>query len=132
MQGTTEQGAFCGAVDLVKSASQTFRVAGELNRSSVGQILSLPGNGSLDESAKEQAQIANCGKTEPAYQQERHGFGTIPVAAHMTGTAQQELSHLTDQQNACQHGHQTDIEPHVAIENMAEFMADYSLQFVPA
>ena len=42
------------------------------------------------------------------------------------------MAGFADKQNAVQQGQQPDIEPHIAIEDMAEFVGNHALQFVTA
>ncbi len=41
------------------------------------------------------------------------------------------MADITDEGNALEHRGQTDIQPHVAIEDMAELVGNHTLQFVP-
>ncbi len=42
----------------------------------------------------------------------------------------QEAADLPDHQNAGKQGDEPDVQPHIPVENMAEFVSDYTLQFV--
>ena len=45
--------------------------------------------------------------------------------------AQKIATQHADNQYAVQNTHQADIDPHVAVKNMAEFMGNNALQFIP-
>jgi hypothetical protein len=49
--------------------------------------------------------------------------------ARKSQRAEHEVADQSDQQNAVQNREQTDIEPHVAIRDMAELVRDNALQF---
>ena len=114
--------------DLDQRTGQAGRVTGELYRGGVGQQLSLPGNGGLDQPTEKQAQIAH------HYQSQRHQYQAVALAvggAATGGAAQHEFADLAHCQNARKHGDQSQIQAHVSVKNMTEFMGDHALEFVP-
>jgi hypothetical protein len=117
--------------DLLQRSGNAVRVARELNCGGVGQVFPLPAHRGLDEVAEKRS-----GKTDGHQaQSERQDAGpTLVVAASAAGErrrAQQEITDDAKHQDAIEYAHQADIEPHIAVEDMAELMGDDALQLLP-
>ena len=114
---------FVGA-DFLERAGQAAGVAGELHGRGVGEKFALATHGGLNQAAKE-----NAGGTEDdeGETKEREGIAIATVAAahaHEDAADGGEAKQTEDDADEAQ------IQLHVAIQNMAEFMADDALEFI--
>ena len=112
------------AADLLQRAGQARRVARELHRRGVGEKLALPADGRLDEPAEEDANPANHDQRQPQQRQR------VLVLAAAAAGVEQDPADDRQAKDAEDDAHQAQVEPHVAVEDVAELVADHALQFV--
>src|ERR1043165_4881633 len=108
-----------GAADLLQRARETLRVASELHGGSVGEKFALPADGGLNEVAEEHA--------DPTDYDEREAKQRQRILA--SARAQQDAPDDSERQNPEDDAHEPQVESHVAVENVAEFVTDDALQF---
>ena len=108
------------------------RVAGELHGRSIGQIFPLPRHHRLQQAAKERTHSANHNEGEPGkHQGQTAGVFFLPghrrrmKSNSNNGPPQIHQSHQAKDQT-----HQPDVQPHIAVLDVAEFMSHDALQFV--
>src|SRR5690606_29603077 len=121
--------------DLAECSADAGGIAGELDGRSVGQKFSLPGNGGLNESAKKVTDITNDEQREADGEDtDDDAAGVFIVAGRAHAHAAQRPDHTAtdqpDDENTEDEGGQLDVEPHVAVEDVAELVADDALQLV--
>ena len=130
--GRVHQGTGNIAADHFQRVANTIGAAGVLHRTGVRQELLLPADGGLDESRRQSSQPAQ----QPQGQaQQRHGTALAALAVAGPGTgavtaAQQDVAHVADKGDALEHRRQTNIEAHVAIEDVTELVGNHPLQLV--
>ena len=119
------------AADLAQRAGEPERVAGELCRGGVGEELALARHRALDQSREEDADVADDQQREA--EQEDGSRSALLAAARRRAAAvaaQDPVADQTDDQDAVENAHQADVEPPVAVEQMAHLVADHALQLV--
>ena len=121
------------AADFHQGTGDAVGVAGELYGRGVGEELPLPRDGGLDEIRKEGSHVPDEEQPEPA--DEHDEGGTAALLATRTdvgteGTAKDDLSDEGDKEDAEEKTHETDVQPHVAVEDVRKFVGDNALQFV--
>ena len=121
--GRFEARAEAVPADLLQRAGEAEWVAGELHGRGVGEELALAADGGLDEPAKEDADPAN-GQQQQSEQRQR-----IAVAAAAAGV-EQDPADDGEAEDAEDDADQAEVEPHVAVEDVAELVADDALEFV--
>ena len=132
-------GGQCGVpletADLGQRPTDPVRVPRELHRRGIRQKFPLTRYGTFDQLAEENPDISHHHHQEPAKRDQRRD---IPFAAPAAprppgpqGGPHHPVPHHGDDQYPVQDPHQPDVQAHVAVENMAEFMRDHALQFVP-
>ena len=122
--GRLELRAVAQAADLLQRAGQARRVARELHRRGVGQELALAADGGLDEPAKEDADPANHYQRQPQQRQR------ILVFAAAAARVEEHAANHRQAKDAEDDAHQPQVEPHVAVEDVAELVADDALQLI--
>ena len=95
-----------------------------MHRRSVGQGLTLTAHRGLDETPEKDPDPANQEQREA---QQGQGIAVFAAAA---ACAQEDAANHSDTQDAENDADQPQIEAHIAIENMAELVAEDTLQFV--
>ena len=103
----------------------------ELDRGSVGQVFPLTGHRRLDEPGEKHTDPAEHCESEP----DRQEAATVAAAlsrgkARIPRTAQDRAADHSNDHDAEQHAHHADIKAHVAVQYVAEFMRNHSLQFL--
>ncbi len=116
--------AVAQAANLLQRAGQAGRVAGELHRRGIGEELALPADGGLDEPAKEHADPANHDQHQ-AEQRQR-----VLVFAAAAAGVEQNPADDGQAKDAEDDAHEAQVEPHVAVEDVAELVADDALQLI--
>ena len=108
------------------------RVTRELDRRGVGQILPLPRDGSLNESAHQRAQESQDHHPQANQNQvDRPAVLRVSATAPaIRGDAKHNLPDQSQQQDAVQDADQPNVQSHVAVEDVAEFVGDDPLQLV--
>ncbi|HQF39720.1 MAG TPA: hypothetical protein PK322_11430 [Opitutaceae bacterium] len=123
--------------DLLERAADAGRVAGELHGGGVGQALALAGDGGLDEAAEEVADVADDQEREAQAEQQgdEATAGILAAAGAAPGIGEAERVEQTapdhgEHQDAVEHADEADVEPHVAVEDVAELVGDDTLELV--
>ena len=111
-----------GAADFLQRPGEPRRIAGELNRGGIGQKFPLPAERGLDEPAKEYADRADDDQGQP----QEHQRIPVPAAAR----EDQDPANHREAQDAEDDAHDAQIQTHVAIEDVAELVADDALQLI--
>jgi len=109
--------------DFLERPGQSGGVARELDGRGVGQELALPADRGLDQAAKENADGTEQQQEQPDERQR------IPIIATAAGP-QQNPADGGDAEQAENDADEPEIQPHIAVQNVAEFVADDSLQLV--
>ena len=122
--GRLELRAEAQAADLLERAGQARRVARELHRGGVGEELALAADGGLDEPAKQDADPADHQQRQPEQGQR------ILVLAAAAAAVEEDPANDGQAEDAEDDAHQAQVEPHVAVEDVAELVADDPLQLV--
>src|SRR5215470_6420157 len=104
--------------DLIEGAADSFRVTCELHRRGVGEELALPRDCRLDQTAGDNAD----GAEQPQHEADQPQADVAAGAAATPADAHDEATDRADQYDAGDHTQQADVQPHVAIENMAELV----------
>ena len=112
------------AADLLQGAGQPGRITGELHRGGIGQKLALTADGGLDQTAKKHSHRADENQGHPDDRQ-RVFFPAI-AAAHV----EQNPADGGKAENPKQDAHELKVQAHVAVEDMAELVANDALQLV--
>ena len=110
--------------ELLERAGKSGGIACKLYRGSVGQKFALAADGSLNQPAKENADAAD------DQQRNSDEWQRIFVTAAATARIQQNPANSREAENSEKNAHELDVEPHIAVENMAELVANDALQFV--
>ncbi len=120
------------AADLAQGAPDAAGIAGELDGRGVGEKLALARNGSLDDAAEEVADVTDDQHRQAEGENDDHAAAALaPHAdAALAKAAQDAAADQADDQNAEDDGGELHIQAHVAVEDVAELMGDYPLQFV--
>ena len=112
------------AADLLERAGQARRVARELHRRGVGEKLALAADRGLDEPAEEHADPANHDQRQPEQRQR------VLVFAAAAAGVEEDPADDREAEDAEDDAHQAQVEPHVAVQDVAELVADHALQLV--
>ena len=106
--------------DFFQGAGQPVGIAGELDGSGVGQKFPLAADGGLDEPAKEDADPADDDQREPKQRQRIF----LPSGAEQHSSDHGQAKDPEDQ------AHEAHIQLHVAVQDVAEFVADDALELI--
>ena len=121
------------AADLLERATDAERIARELNRGRIRQVLALATDRSLDQLAEQLADHADHQHAE-ADDQEPGGAGTLATAprreAHAFAGAKDQPPEQPNAHDAEHDAHQANVQAHVAVEHVAELVRDHALQLV--
>ena len=111
------------------SAGDSARITGELHGRGVGQELALSADGRLDQIAEEDAEIAQDYQRQPE-EEDRRAAVVLPIGAagRKAAESQYVVAENCQDKDAVDHADQPQIQPHVAVENVAELMAHHPLQ----
>ncbi len=120
--------------DLLQGAGQGGGVAGELHAGGVGEELPLAGDSGLDDIAQQHAEVAQ----DVERQADEEVGGAIVAAAIFgvtrrtgkAGRAHHEVADDRKHEDAIDQADQAEIETHVAVEHVAELVAQHALQFL--
>jgi hypothetical protein len=98
----------------------------------VSQVFSLPADCGLDRTPEKCSGKAD--RHQPDCQRQNCGTAIVVAApaSRKRGRIHQVVAQNAQNQDTVQSTHQADIEPHVAIEYVTEFMGDDALQLIPA
>ena len=108
-----------------------MRVAGVLDGGGVGEIFALAADGGADEVAAENADESQHGESAADRREsERAAPAVSSGEAEKQGVAQNGMADVAQRGDAENDAHQPHIKPHVAVQNVAEFVRDDALQFV--
>ncbi len=122
------------AANLAQRTHNAARIARELHRRRIGEKFALTGHGGLNEPAEEVADIADDHRGQS--NGENHGQAAAALAAHAHAApaeaTEDAAADQADHENAKHDGRQLHVQPHVAIQDVAEFVRDHSLQLVAA
>src|ERR1035437_4595670 len=110
--------------DFLQRAGKSAGIARELNGRGVGQKFALAADGGLNQPPEKNANATD------DQQGNAEKWQRIFVAAVAAAGVKQNSPDGGEAQNAKNNSQQPEVEPHVAIQNMAEFVADDALQFV--
>ena len=117
---------FAQAADFFQRAGDASGIARELNGRGVGQKFALAADGGLDEPPKKNADVA-----DDQQQQTEQRQRILPAPASAAARRlQQNPADDGEAKNAEDDSHEPEVQPHVAVQNMAELVADDALQFV--
>ena len=117
---------FAEAADFFQRAGDAAGIARELDGRSVGEKFALAADGGLDEPSKKNADVADNQQREAEYWQ-----GILSASAPAAARRLQENpSNDGEAEDAKDDSHEPEIQPHVAVQDVAEFVADDALQFV--
>ncbi len=125
--GAVQLGAPVDPGDFLQRPGNALRLARELHRRGVGQVFALARDAGLDEAAEEHADIAD-GEQAQGGDHDRPAALAVAARAVLQHLAADDAQH----QDAEQQAHQADVEPHVAVEDVAELVGDDALQLVAA
>src|SRR5436190_24150119 len=114
--------------DPVERTGDSIGIAGELHGRGVGEKFALPRYRRLDDAGEEKAHPADDEKGEA----HREDAGRCPVllASTFGDRAHDEAADRADEQDTRKDADHPDVEPHVAIQDVAELVADHALQLV--
>ena len=114
------------ATDLLQRPGQPLGLARELNRRGIREELARPRHARLDPAPEEHADVADDHHRE-CDQENRHRALAVPRMAHAFKDLAPDQS---DHEDAEQQAHQSDVQAHVAVQDVTEFVRDHALQFV--
>ena len=119
------------AADFPERAGDAAGIAGELHGGGVGEEFALARHGGLDEPAEEIADVADDHQREPDRDDDDHAAVLLaaagaPAAEGLEGAAADEA----DEEDAENDGGDAHVQLHVAVEDVAELVADDALQLV--
>jgi hypothetical protein len=117
---------FAEAADFFQRAGNAARIARELDGRGVGEKLALAADGGLDETTEKNADVAD---DEQSKTEQGQGIlsATAPAAARRL---QENAPDDGEAENSENDSHEPEVHPHIAVQNVAEFVADDALQFV--
>ena len=123
------------AADLFQGAGDAGGVARELDGGGVGEEFALARHGGLDEAAEEIAHVADDEQRETDGEDESDAAAlALAVAARADAAAaegaEDAATEEAEHENAEDDGGQLHVEPHVAVEDVGELVADDALEFV--
>ena len=117
--------------DLFQRAGDSAGVARELDRRGVGQELALAADRAFDQVAEEHTDVAEDQHHDAEYKYAGRAARLFRVARR--GGARdthREVADHRQNQNPVDDADQSEIQPHVAVEDVAELMGHYSLEFL--
>ena len=97
------------SANFFQGTGNAFGLSGELHRTGVGQIFTLPTNPGFDHAAKKQTDITNHHQAK-RHTDDRRGVFTAKTPVHENFLPDQRHHH-----NAEQQAHELDIQTHIAI-----------------
>ena len=112
--------------DLDQRAAQSARIARELHCRCIGERFARARHCGLDQATEEQADVADDQHGERDQHDDHHA--ALAVAAHASRATQHRAPDQCDHQQPEQQAHQPHVEPHVAVEDVAELVRDDALQ----
>ena len=118
------------SADFLQCARDPVRVAGKLNRRGIRQVFSLPTHRRLDQTTEKGAGKADDHQSDRQRQYSARVFTATASAPRKRSGIQQIVANNAENQDAIQHADQTDVEPHIAIKDMAELMGNNTLQLL--
>src|SRR5688572_25828702 len=119
------------AADFLQSAGEPFRLPRELYGRRVREPLALPRYGRLDEPREQHADTAD--DREAGAQRDCRGDATAVAATarpRVPSAAQQPTPGEREDENAEGEADQLLVEPHVAVQDVAELVGDDALELV--
>lgn len=113
--------------DLDQRSLQAFRIACELHGRRIRESLALAADGRLKNPPGERSHVAEHHDGRRRGQQ-ADGTSSPAAARHdpQDGAADQRKHEQTEQP-----AHELHVQPHIAVENVAEFVGDHSLELIP-
>ena len=127
---------FGPAADLLERPGNSVGQSGELHRRGVGQKLALPRDGALDQLSKKQTDRADHEQANADHQDDHQRAATAFFVAAATAAprgahrSQHEPADQGNHENPVKDADQADVQPHVAVENVAELVGHHALQLV--
>src|SRR5258708_32739881 len=121
------------AADFLEGTGDAAGVAGELHGRGVGEEFALARHGGLDEPAEEIADVADDHQRQTDSEDARDAAALLPAAPADPPAAerlQDAAAQQADDEDAEHDCGDADIEPHVAVEDVAELVGDDALQLV--
>jgi len=130
-----ERGAEGESADFLERAAEAGGVAGELDGGGVGEEFALTGDCGLDEAAEEIADVADDEEAEAdGADGDENAAGVFAVAGGAEARAAERPEDAapgdTEDENAEDKRGEAHVEAHVAVEDVAELVADDALEFV--
>ena len=129
--------AICVAPYFPQRPPDTTRIPGKLNCRGIGEKLSLARHRGLDQRAEEMPDVADHHDHQPDEEEpgrSSHGAAFLLTAPSGPGDSSTDpheyIPEGGKEQDPGQDAHQADVEPHVAVENVAEFVGHHALQFI--
>src|SRR5690606_21475658 len=115
--------------NLLQCTRKTLRISRELYGRCVRQIFALPGNRALDQAPEEDSKISH---HQQRHANERNLSCTVVLARTTPSSTavQQKPTCNGKQKDAEQQADQADVQPHVTVEYVAEFVRYHTLQLV--
>src|SRR5471030_611513 len=117
---------FAEAADFFQRAGDAVRISRELHGRGVGEKFALAADGGLNQASEKNADVAD-DEQRKAKNWQRILSATAPAAAR---GLQKNSPDDREAKNSKNRSHEAQVEPHVAIQNVAELVADDALQFV--
>ncbi len=117
---------FAEAADFFQRAGDAAGIPRELHGRGVGEKFALAADGGLNEASEKNADVADDQQREAENRQR-----ILPATATAaTRGLQEHAANDCEAKDSENRSHEPQIEPHVAVEDVAEFVADDALQFV--
>ena len=126
--GVADPRALGQAADLLQRSGNALGQARELHRRGVGQKFPLARYRALDEPAEKEAHAANRDQPQPE-KQDRAG-APFPVRSGMAAAAKNVVPDDGQQQNPVKNANQAEVDPHVAVQDVAEFVGHHALELI--
>ncbi len=111
--------------DLLQRAGDAGRLPRELHRRGVRQRFARARHGGLDDFPEEQPDVA-----DHEYRQPHQRYLSAVAAAAAAARIHQKTADDAQRENAEQQADQADVQVHVAVQHVAEFVRDHALQLV--
>ena len=127
--GILQHRPFRRPTDPLQSIGDPIGIARVLHGRGIGQKFTLPTDGCLDEIAKECPGVADHHQTQSHH---RNLAAALLRAACPASAAQQVIAHHAQHHDAVQDTDQTNIQTHVAMQDVAELVRDHALQLIAA
>ena len=115
------------AANFLECAADSVGVACELDGGGVGQLFPLSGQSRLDPLAEKSADETDQDECEGYPEDDGRTPAATAPPSRESGTAQHMPADDADDENAEDRAHQTDVEAHVAIDDVAELVSDDAL-----